>query len=133
MPLPYVLHRYQHQENQKVASNVVAKQPVQIVGTSIPLVIPCGSANLEPKGLVDSVASVGDQVVIYKDTNIVKAVAGASLGVEVEVLVGSSNGALNPAIAASAFAASGHWIVGVSKTPAAAGETFSVEVKVRRV
>lgn len=133
MPLPYELHRYQHQENQKVASNVARRTPVRIVGSNLPLVVPCASLNEEPKGMVRTAGSVGDQVVIYKDTNVVKAVAGASVGVEAEVAVGSSNGALIPLGAASLFAASGHYAVGVSKTPAAAGETFSVEIKIRKV
>lgn len=130
MSLPYVLHRYQQQENQKVASNVTAKQVVRIVGTSVPLVVPVGTVNVEPDGLVDANASVGDQVVIYKDTNVVKGIAAASVGVGVPVGVASANGALGPIAAASGVLI---WQTGESKTPAAAGETFSVEVKIRQL
>lgn len=128
MSLPYTLHRYQLQENQKVASNVLAKTPVRIVGSSLPLVIPCGTNAVDAAGFVDAAATVGEQVTIYKDTNVVKAVAAASLGVGVAVGVASDNGALSPAAVAS-----GRFQVGISKTPAAAGETFSVEVKVLKV
>jgi hypothetical protein len=70
-------------------------------------------------------------VTIYEDANIVKAVAAASVGAGVEVMVGSSNGALYDSTA-SLFAASGHWAVGLSLTAANAGEVFALEIKVRK-
>lgn len=115
-----------HTNSYPVASTVDARRPVRIVGTSGPLVVPVGSNNLEPMAFSgDGAATQGENHTFYERGNIIKAVAAASLGVG-RVLVGSTNGALIPVVAASVFSASGHWEVGRAESPAAAGEVFSL-------
>lgn len=137
--MAYELIRPGHQETFNSAGSIInPRQPVRLGGTSALLAMPAASMNVEPVG-VNGAATVGNPSVVnesftvYEELNIVKAIAGASVGVDAEMAVGSSNGTLWPVAAASLFAASGHFTVGKSRTPAAAGEVFSLYVKPRKV
>lgn len=117
------------------ASAINPLVPVQIAGTSDPYFLPIATNNVRPYGL-NSEATGGasglnqrEHVTVYEPGNIAKAVSLASIGVGQEVGVGSSNGAL----AGGLLAASAHWAVGVTLSPAGAGEFLSVLIQPRKV
>lgn len=89
-----------------------------------------GSQGQRPLGVIGAASlAQGQHVAVYEDGNVVKAKAAASLGVGADVF---SNGSVSllPAAAASGSAV---WSVGVSESPAAAGEIFSLRVHVRQL
>jgi len=118
------------------ASAINPKQPVALAGTNVLFALPIGTSNVRPFGFsgLGSAGASGlnqnDAITIFEEGNFVKAVANASLGVNAEVGVGSTNGSLSPAALVSA---SGHWAVGIAVSAAAAGETFTLYVKPRKV
>lgn len=114
----------------KAASAMIPKRPVKL-DTVADQVVLCATDNVEPLGIT-GLASVaqGDQVVTYGQGNIVKAIAGASLGFGADLGIASTNGALGPISGASGVA---KWRIGTSREPAAAGETFSVYVNPRQL
>lgn len=135
--MAFILTRDGFQQALIAASQVNPYTPVKLAGTSALCVVPLATASERPFGFVTATAGAsgllqGETVTVYEESNIVKGIAAASLGVGQEVMVGSSNGVLVPAVAASLFAASGHWVVGFSESPAAAGDVFSVYVKPRK-
>lgn len=143
--MAYELIRPGHQQSIEAATQILPRQAVTLVGTNRIMAAPAASMNLRPHG-VNGVATQGnassvrgpvfgvdEKFTVYEELNIVKAKAGASLGAGAEVAVGSNNGTFWPVAAASLFAASGHWTVGVAMTPAAADEVFSLYVKPRKV
>lgn len=137
--MAYDLHRHGLTQSFPAASAVLPRQPVKLAGTVTPFFLPAGTAADRPFG-VNGPATCGasgltdaEQLTAYEEGNVVKALAGASMGAGVEVMVGSTNGILMPALAASLFAASGHWVVGFTQTAAAAaGEVISLYVKPRK-
>lgn len=137
--MAFELIRPGHQLPVVAGSPINPRTVVQLGGTSGLLAFPAGSMNVRPFGVngaatqgLASVSLPGEVFTVYEELNIVKAKAGASLGAGAEVAVGSDNGTLWPVAAASLFAASGHWAVGIAMSPAGAGETFSVYVKPRK-
>jgi hypothetical protein len=125
---PFVNHKHGFQESIKSASALSPLTPVKLAGSNALLVLKAGTNADRVAGMVDASCGAGEQVTVYGEGNIVKALAGASVGVGAEVGVGSDNGSLSPAAAAS-----GRQALGVSRTPAAAGEYFSVEIRPRQV
>lgn len=94
-------------------------------------VVPVATKGVEPMGLTGAAsAPLGGAVVVYGPGNIVKAVAGASLGANTPIGVASTNGALGPVAGASGSAV---WQVGTSRTAAGAGERFSLYVNPRQL
>lgn len=118
----------------QVSTDVGPRQFLTPGGTSVLLAVPVGTNSARPywhSGL--GTTASGAQLPADEPNQIVKAVAGASCGVGVEVFIGSSNGILMPAVVASLFSASGHWITGVTMSPAAAaGEIFSIDFRPRK-
>ena len=128
---PFILDRPEHSIPLEAATTLLPKQLVRLVGTNTPLVAPCATTSHEPFGHVDATYAAGEIAAVYEEANYRKVVAGASLGVG-DVVVGSANGALLPYVAASVFAASGHFVAGKAFTPAAAGETFTLFIKPKK-
>lgn len=94
-------------------------------------VVAVASRNQEPLGLTGAAsAAQGLPVVTYGPGNVVKAIAGASLGYGADIGVASTNGALGPVSAASGSVV---WRVGVAREPAAAGEVFSLYINPRQL
>lgn len=113
------------------ATIILPKQPLKFAGTSVLLAAPCATNSDRPHWFSGAATFLtGEAVAANEAGQIVKAVAAASVGAGAEVGVASSNGALSPA---ALIAASGHWAVGVSLTPALAGEIFSVDIRPRKV
>lgn len=136
--MAYQLIRPGLQQGFVAASTVLPNTPVRKAGTSALFVLPVASLNELPAGVVLATAGAsglnqGEVVAVYEELNVVEAIAGASMGVDCEVVIGSSNGALIPLNTASVFSASGHYSVGRSQTAAAAGEYFSLFIKPRKV
>lgn len=127
--MAYELHRPGLSQSHPAATPVNPRQPVRLVGTTTLKVAPVPSANVEPNGFTGQPSYAAEEAVnVFERSNVVKAVAGASLGVNARVMVGSINGVLVP----DPIAASGHWTVGYSQTSAAAaGEVFSLFVDPR--
>lgn len=137
--MSFQLHRPGHQQAFIAASAINPKTPVRFAGTSVLFLLPCGTNADRPFGVTGAATAgasglnQGETVTVFEELNIVRAVAGASMGVGQEVFLGSSNGILMPALAASLFSASGHWVVGITESaPQAAGEIFSLYVKPRK-
>lgn len=134
--MAFELHRPGHQQAIVAASAILPRQAVRLAGTDGLFLLPAATNSDRPFGVAGpatvgaSGLADGEMCTVYEELNIVKAVAGASLGVGAEVSVGSTNGVLTPA---ALVAASGHWAVGFAETPAAAGEIFALYVKPRRV
>lgn len=127
--MAYKLIRKDHSESLKAASNIAAGfTPVRLSASNGNEVVPLGTNGVKPFGMVESIATYGENVAVQVDSNLVKARAAASLGPNVEVGIASDNGALS-----AAAAASGRFAVGVSRTPADAGEIFTVEIRPRQV
>lgn len=112
------------------AAALLPYQPVALATTVERGVLPCASTNQQPIGVTHATAASGRPVAVHEYPEIVEAIAGASLGGGVAVMVGSANGALVPAAAASG---SPRFSVGQSLGPAAAGETFSLYVNPRQI
>lgn len=113
------------------ATDIAPKQFLTPGGTSVLLAIPCGSQNVRPHWHSDlGTTASGMAVPCQESDQIVKAVACASLGCGAEVSIGSTNGRLAPL---ALVAASAHWSVGIAVSPAADGETFSVDFRPRKV
>lgn len=138
--MAFELIRPGHQLSLPAGSAINPRVPVKLVAGASGLVVagiatsgdrPFGMNGQATAGVAlvpSQVAAPGDYVTIYEETNIVKAIAGASLGAGAEVGVATTSGAMTPAAAASGF-----WAVGIAMTPAAAGERFSLYVKPRKV
>jgi hypothetical protein len=139
--MAFELIRPGHQQPIVAGSPILPRQAVQLGGTSGLLAFPAASMNVRPfgvnggatAGVASGAALPGETFTVYEELNVVKAKAGASLGAGAEVAVGSDNGTFWPVAAASLFAASGHWTVGIAETPAGVGEVFSLYVKPRKV
>lgn len=127
--MAHVRHRHGAQHSVQAGANINPKQVVRTTGTSVQLVLPATTKTDRPYGAVDATALSGENVTVYLEDNVVKGVAGASLGAGQEVLIGSTNGALVHAGSAT----TGDWIVGESETAAAAGEVFSFLINPRKV
>jgi hypothetical protein len=138
--MAYELIRPGHQLSIPAGSPINPRQPVKFAGTSALMVQPAATNADRPIGmngaatagvlLVPSqVASPGDFTTIYEESNIVKAIACASLGAGAEVSVGTTTGRMTPA---ALISASGHWAVGVALTPAGDGDVFALYVKPRK-
>lgn len=123
-----ILHA--HQRPVKAATTLIPNIPLVLGGSSALLAIPAGSNNSDIFGWngAATVAS-GAFCTVLEDQNVVKAVACASLGAGAVVDIGSTTGRLRPAAGASGAP---RYEVGVSETPAADGETFSVRIRPRR-
>lgn len=130
--MAYELHLDDHAHSGVAAATTITpRHPVNIAGTSVPLVVPVASSNLVVDGVTGAATTAsGAQAVVYFDGNVVKMVAAASLGAGADVSVGTTvTGAV---WGGSIFAASGHWCIGKSLSTAAAGEVVSVFVKPRK-
>jgi hypothetical protein len=108
----------------RVASGVSigAFRPV-IVGTVKDEVLAVGSAGAEPLGV--TVATNYGNAIAVQVNGVAKCIAVASLGAGVDVGVASTNGAVGPIASAA-----NTYRIGVSTEPAAAGQTFSVFLRV---
>lgn len=124
------------------ASTIPPRTFVKLAGSSALAVLPVGSVNDRPFGNTqEATAARGEAAAIFLESNIVKCIAAASVGAGAEVMVASigvASGAQRNAIATTTLLgplviASGtlKWAVGISMTPAAAGEVFSVYIKPR--
>jgi hypothetical protein len=133
--MAFELHRHGFQQALKAASQLLPRTTVRLAGSNALFVLPCASWNQRPFGVTANAThgasglASDDAVTVYEEGNVVKAVAAASLGVGVEVAVGSTNGRLVPLAAASGTPA---WAVGISESPAGDGEVFSLYVKPRQ-
>lgn len=112
----------------KAASAIAARKPVKL-DTVADQVVLAATNNVRPLGFVTASAGRGEGLSVFTDSNVVKAIAAASVGVGVEVAVASTNGDLGPLTTASGV---GVWAVGLSLSPAQAGETFSVLIRARQ-
>lgn len=129
--MAFVLHRPGHQFPIVAATLIKPRHPVALGGTSGLLAVPVPSSNTKLFGFTGEATSLaGDAVTIYESCNVVKAVAGASLGAGAAVTMGSINGVQVPLTAASGTL---QWQHGESLSPAAAGEVFSLYVNARQV
>lgn len=133
--MSYELDRHPLTQSFPAASSIKPRQAVRQAGTSSLFVVPCATATDRPfglNGLASGGASglaAGDNVTVYEELNVRKAVAGASFGVGAELIINAS-GLFVP----DGIAASGHWAVGISQTPAAAAlEVFSLYIKPRKI
>lgn len=113
----------------KAASAVREAVAVQSSASTADEVLPLATSNTNAFiGLsIATAASPGDAVSVQY-AGVGRAIAVASTGVGANVGVGSANGGLQPL----ASAATQHR-VGISQTPAAAGEFFSVLIRPERV
>lgn len=133
--MAFELHRPGLQRAIKAASAILPRQAVCLGGSSALHALPCATNSQRPFGLNGNATggasglNAEQAIVVYERQNYVKAIAAASVGVGAEVEVASSNGALGPA---QMITASGHWAVGISQTPAAAGEVFTVLIEPRK-
>lgn len=141
-------HNQGKKDTYQAASGLSARTVVKVAGASLPLaVVQIGaSVNQEPRGLTGDVASIplGQNTVIYEDNSVVKAIAGASLGAGSDVgfatlgLASAAQGTqfqatvvqLGPVVGASGVVV---WSVGKSRSNAAAGELFSLEIRPRQL
>jgi hypothetical protein len=133
--MAYEKHLPKHQFPAIAASLILPYQTVRQAGTTSTFALPVATNSQEPWG-PNGAATAGasglnqrEMITVYEPGNICKGVAAASLGANTDVEVGSTNGALQPA---QMITASGHWRVGKSLTPAAAGEVFSYYVNPRK-
>jgi hypothetical protein len=113
----------------KVASAAIsAYLPVKSLDAAADKVVLAASVNDRPVGFtVATGASAGHPIAVVT-RGFVKAIAAASLGAGNEVGVASTNGALGPVAAASGLT---KWVVGEAQQSAAAGDTFTVELRPR--
>jgi hypothetical protein len=125
---PFILHRDEHSIPLPAATTLLPKQLVRLVGTDVTYVAPCATASHEVFGQVDATFLSEEIAAVYEAPNYVKVVAAASLGAGQDVIVASSNGALN----AGGITASAHFLAGKSFTAAAAGEVFTLRINPRK-
>lgn len=125
---------------------VAAQVPFNIVKLSptvVDSVVAIATVNDEPLGLVEASAAAGAHLAVFGEGNVVRAIAGASLGPNTDVglaTVGVASAAqdnstanvvqLGPITAASG---SIKWVVGKSLSGAAAGEVFSLQIRPRQI
>lgn len=132
----------------KAASGMSARTIVKAAGGSLPnSVIQIQATTTDrPLGAVGDIASIpqGQNTAVFEEGCVVKAIAGASLGSGSEVgfaTLGLASGAqgtqyqatvvqLGPVVGASGV---GVWAVGISRSNAAAGEIFSLEIRTRQI
>lgn len=137
--MAYEIHVPGHTKSYTAGTTILPRGAVKKVGTSVLFLQPAATAADRPHGLIGP-ATAGasgladaEQVAVYEGMNVVKALAGASMGVAQEVMMSATYPYVVPAIAASLFAASGHWVIGSTETPAAAfGDVFSLYVQPRK-
>jgi hypothetical protein len=120
-------------DTRKLASNaVIAAQPVGL-DTVEGQVVPIGSVNIEPYGVLDvASAARGNQVTVYGQDSIVRVQALASLGAGADIGVASTNGQLT-FVVAGASGAGVKYRVGKSLEAAAAGANFALYVSPRQI
>jgi hypothetical protein len=118
-------------DSRRVASVVAPQNVVALIGTVAEAkVAPIATNGVEPYGVVDTAQAIDGNVTVYAQDNIVKAIAGASLGPGADVGVASSNGALAPVAGASGVT---RWRTGKALEAAAVGERFSILVSPRQL
>lgn len=111
------------------ASVISGPVPVRLNPSAARSVLLSASNSYEIQGYVSNATyAAGEGVTVFGDGAVVEAIAAASLGVNAEVGVASSNGAVGPISAASGVE---KWRVGKSLEAAAAGEKFSLYVRPR--
>lgn len=124
-------HKNDHNLPVIAATDISPRQFLTPGGTSVLLAIPAGSNNVRPHWFAgQGTTASGAAIPCQEPGQIVKVLAAASLGAGAEVSIGSTNGGLTPG---ALIAASGHWAVGISLSPAAAGELFAVDIRPRKV
>lgn len=129
--MAYEKHKNEHNLPVVAATTILPRQPLKYVGTNSLLVAPAATLADVIDGFNGAGTYLtGEVVPVLEPNQVVKAKAVASVGVAAEVGVGSNNGALGPQ---TFIAASGHYVTGKSLSAAAAGEIFSVDVRVRKV
>lgn len=106
------------------ASAIDAHQAVRLVDAERG-VAPANAGNQEPFGVALATAAQGEAVTAHDVGNVVKAVAGASLGAGANVGVTGATASLSPIAGASGVI---RFSVGKSVTAAATGEVFSLYV-----
>lgn len=114
-----------------IAATVIqANVPVKLDPSRQRGVAPVGSAGEAALGFTHAIASTGQGVSVHEHTAVVEAVAGASIGIGAALAVGSTNGAL---VVAAAASGSAKFAVGDSMDNAQPGETFSLYVRPRQI
>lgn len=151
--MAYEIIRPNFQLPVRPASTIIPRTLVKLVGTSGLLVLPVASSNDRPFGITGEATSplgVGDgrsalnlvPAEIREEGNIVKAIAGASLGAGAEVTVatigvctavqGASAVATVPQLGPlSAASGTFQWAAGISLDAAPAGSLFTLYLKPR--
>jgi hypothetical protein len=100
--MAWELIRHNHQLPIVAATTILPRQPLQLVGTTTPMVAPVSSHNVETFGVNGPATYVtGEAVAVYEADNYVKMVAAASVGVGAVVGVASPGGAVGPIAGAS--------------------------------
>ena len=113
------------------ASAISGPVPVRLNPSAARSVLIAATNNVEIQGFVsDATYIAGEAVTVYGEGDVVEAIAGASLGVGVDIAVASTNGAVGPAAGASGVV---KHRVGRSLEAAAAGEKFSLYVKPQQI
>jgi hypothetical protein len=109
---------------------LVANVPVKPLAGTADKVVLAASVNDYPLGFtIASGASAGNPIAIVTE-GVVKAICSASVGAGAEVGVASTNGGLGPVSGASGLT---KYVVGEAQNSAAAGDTFSVQLRVRQI
>jgi hypothetical protein len=128
--MSFELHQDKHQHTGGLAATtLVPRTPVKMAGTSGLLWSPIATAADKPDGYTGAGTYTASEVVtVYFSQNVVKAIAGGSVGASADVMV-SSFGRLGPS---GILAASAHWIIGQTVTAAAAGEVVSLYINPRK-
>lgn len=109
---------------------IAANLPVKPLAGTADKVVLCATNNSYPLGFsIATGASAGNPLAVVTEGTI-KAIACASTGAGGEVGVGSTNGALGPIAAASGFTV---FSIGEAQDNAAAGDTFSVQLRIRQI
>jgi hypothetical protein len=115
----------------KAASLVLPYTPVKLSASVAGAVVPCGTWNEEPQGFNSSATRAVDvAITVLGADSVVEGIAAASVGPGADVAVGSTNGKLAPAAAASGVV---RWRVGKSIEGAAVNERFSLYVNPQRL
>jgi hypothetical protein len=113
------------------ASDIVPLRPVKLVTDANRSVVLAASNNDEIQGFIgDATALRAEAVTVFGEDAVITAVAAASVGAGANVGVASTNGALGPVVGASGIS---RFRAGKSIESAAAGEQFSVQVKVSQL
>lgn len=129
--MSFELHQDKHQYPAPyAATGFGARQPVKFTGTNVLQVAPIATASETPAGVTGPATyAASESVTVYFGQNIVKLRAAGSVGVGADVFVSSTNGGVGPS---GIIVASGHFILGQTLTPAAAGEVVSVFINIRK-